>query len=263
MKRIASLVLGTFAASVASAGVYVEMVEKEGSTGKTKLQQKMYVQGNKGRFVDDDGNASIIKDGTLYIIDDKDKSYLVFDKAAMESLAKQLNAAMEQMKEQLAKLPPEQRAQVEQMLGQQMPGLMDEGQKWTVEVVDTGKSDKVDGRTCKLWDVKRNGALDEQVCVVPYNALPGKENFQEVFATFAKVFEEMAKSVPQLAGAMTKEFDAQVKVNGFPVRTRQYDNGKLTGDEQVMQEWREENFPASTFDVPAGYRRKSIEEMAN
>ena len=58
-------------------------------------------------------------------------------------------------------------------------------------------------------------------------SLPGKENFQAVFANFAKVFEEMAKSVPMLAGMMTNEFSAQAKVNGFPVRSRGYENGKL------------------------------------
>lgn len=261
MKRIALLALGSCAAQFASAGVYVEMVEKNLSTGKSSLQQKMYVQGGQGRFVDEDGRATIIKNGTLYVIDDKDKSYVAFDKATMEKLAAQINTAMTQMKEQLAKMPPEQRAQIEQMMSKQMPGMMGDGKKWTVEVTDTGKSDKVDGRSCRLWDVKRNDELDEQLCVVPYSALPGKENFQAVFASFAKVFEEMAKSVPTMAGMMDTEFDAQTKVNGFPVRTRSYENGKLADEEQVMQLWREEAVPASMFDVPAGYKQKSMEAL--
>ena len=60
-----------------------------------------------------------------------------------------------------------------------------------------------------------------------YSALPGKEDFQKVFANFARSFEEMAKSVPMLSGMMANEFSAQVKANGFPVRRRAYDNGKL------------------------------------
>jgi hypothetical protein len=263
MKRIAMLAAGACAMNVAAAGVYVEMVDKDPDTGKTTLSQRMYVQGSRGRFVDEDGRATIIKDGTMYVIDDKDKSYVVFDKATMDELAKQLNSAMAQMKEQLAKLPPEQRAQVEQMIAQQMPGMAGDGKKWTVEVIDTGKSDKVDGRSCRLWDVKRNDELDEQLCVVPYTSLPGKENFQAVFASFAKVFEEMAKSVPTLAGMMDTEFDAQAKVNGFPVRTRSYENGKLGADEQIMTVWREEAVPASMFEVPAGYKQKSIEALGD
>ena len=81
----------------------------------TELSQKMYVQNGLGRFVDAGGRATLIKNGTLYIIDDADKSYIAFDKATMEKLAKKINAAMAQMKDQLAKLPPEQRAQMEQI----------------------------------------------------------------------------------------------------------------------------------------------------
>jgi urocanate hydratase len=254
MKRIFLVVLGALGAQMASAGVYVELRDRNVGSGSSELAQKMYVQNGLGRFVDAGGRATLIKNGTMYIIDDADKSYIAFDKATMEQLAKKLNGAMEQMKEQLAKLPPEQRAQAEQM----MPGMSGGDQKWVVDAIDTGKSDKVDGRACRVWDIKRNGELDDQLCVVPYSSLPGKENFQAVFANFAKAFEEMAKSAPMLAGMMTNEFSAQAKVNGFPVRTRAYEEGKLGDTEHVMSVWREEAIPASMFEVPAGYKQKTM-----
>jgi len=259
MKRIALYALGTCAASTVNAGVYVEMVDHDLTTNKSELTQKMYVQGGLGRFVDEEGRATIIKNNTLYIVDDSDQTYVVFDKAAMEQLAKKLNAGIEKMKEQMAKLPPEQRAQMEQALGGQMPGLTGEVERAKIEVIDTGKTDKVDGRACRVWDMKRNGELDEQICVAPYTSLPGNENFQQIFANFAKVFEEMAKSVPMLAGDMDREFEAQAKVNGFPVRTRSYEDGKLGDREQLMKVWREEKMPASTFEVPAGYKQKQVQ----
>ena len=254
MKRILLIVLGAVGAQAASAGVYVELVDHDIPSGKVELSQKMYVQNGQGRFVDSGGRTTLIKDGTMYVIDDADKSYIAFDKATMEKLAVKINAAMAQMQEQLAKLPPEQRAQMEAML----PNMAGGDKKWVVEAIDTGKSDKVDGRACRVWDVKRNGELDDQMCVVPYASLPGKENFQAMFANFAKVFEEMAKSVPMLSGMMTNEFDAQAKVNGFPVRTRGYENGKLGNTEHNVRVWREEAIPASMFEVPAGYKQKQM-----
>lgn len=246
--------MGALAAQAASAGVYVELVDHDIRADKTELSQKIYVQGGNGRFVDAEGHATLIRNGTFYIIDDSDKTFVMFDKATMEQLAKKISEQMEKMKEQLAQLPPEQRAQMEQM----MPGMAGGDRKWTVEAIDTGKSDKVDGRACRLWDIKRDGELDDQICVVAYSALPGKENLQAMFANFAKVFEEMAKSVPMLAGMMTNEFSAQSKVNGFPVRTRGYENGKLGDDQQVMKVWREEAIPASMFEIPAGYKQKQM-----
>jgi hypothetical protein len=253
MKRTYLIAMG-LVAQAAHAGVYVEMVDHDIKADRTELAQKMYVQNGLGRFVDGDGRATLIKDGTLFIIDDAEKSYVAVDKATLDQLAKKVSAAMEQMKEQLAKLPPEQRAQMEQMV----PGMSGGDGKWTVEAFDTGKSDKVDGRSCRIWDIKRNGELDDQICVVPYSVLPGKENFQVIFANFAKVFEEMAKSVPMLAGMMSNEFGAQAKVNGFPVRSRGYENGQLGDNEQLMTVWREEAIPASMFEIPAGYKRKQM-----
>ena len=78
----------------------------------------------------------------------------------------------------------------------------------TVDVADTGKADNVSGYACKVWDVTRDGKLDQQLCVAPYSSLPGKENFQQLFANFSKVFEEMAKNVPMLSGMMANEFSA-------------------------------------------------------
>jgi hypothetical protein len=93
---------------------------------------------------------------------------------------------------------------------------------------------------------------------VPFATLPGKDDFQTVFANFAKVFDEMAKSVPMLAGMMGNEFAAHVKTNGYPVRLRNYESGKLASEETLLKVWREEAVPASMFEVPAGYQVKQM-----
>ncbi len=255
MKRIATIFLAAGLAHVASAGVYVETVSNNLKTNSSRLAQKIYVQGGSGRFEDEEGRASIIKGDTIYVIDQADKSYVVLDKATMEQLGKQVGAAMEQMKEQLAKMPPEQRAQIEQMMGIQS-GAGAGG--WTMDAVDTGKSDKVEGRACKVWDIKVNDQPDHQVCVVPYSSLPGTEDFKSVFEKFAKVFEDMAKNLPQLSGAMNNQMSALRKVNGYPMRTRSYENGRLAPEEQVVKVWREQAIPASMFEVPAGFKQKQM-----
>ena len=76
MKRTLIVVLGALGAQVASAGVYVELVDHDIKSGKTELAQKMYVQEGAGRFVDPEGRVTLIKGGTLYIIDETDKSYV-------------------------------------------------------------------------------------------------------------------------------------------------------------------------------------------
>jgi hypothetical protein len=257
MKFIYGGVAALCLTQTAGAGVYIETVTHNLSTNTTDPAQKMYLQGGSGRIVGGDGNVSIIKGNTMYIVDEVEKSYVVFDKATMDKLAAKMNAELAQVKDQLARLPPEQREQMEAAMGK-IPGMGGNDQKWTVEALDTGKSDKVDGRACRIWDIERNGELDEQVCVVPFASLPGKENFQTLFGNFSKVFDEMAKSVPMLAGMMGNEFSAHVKTNGYPVRLRNYEDGKLAPEETLMKVWREETIPASQFEIPAGYKLKQM-----
>ena len=143
------------------------LVDHDIKANTTELAQKIYVQNGNGRFVDADGHATLIKDGTLYIIDDTDKTYVVFDKATMEQLAKKISEAMEKMKEQLAQAAA-RAARPDGTDDARHVGRADS--KWTVEVVDTGKSDKVDGRNCRSGTSSANGKLDDQICVVPYSA---------------------------------------------------------------------------------------------
>src|SRR5262245_50762743 len=70
MKRIATIAVGLLVAHGASAGVYVEQETHNRATNTSKLSQKIYVQNGAGRFVDAEGHTSLIKEGTLYIIDD-------------------------------------------------------------------------------------------------------------------------------------------------------------------------------------------------
>ena len=218
------------------------------------------MQNGNGRFVDADGRATLIKNGTLYIIDDTDKSYVVFDKATMEQLAKKINEAMEKMKEQLAQ------AATRAARADGTDDARHVGQRQQVDRGSHRHRQIRQGRWAQLPPLGRQArrrARRPDLRGAVLGSLPGKENFQAVFANFAKVFEEMAKSVPMLAGMMTNEFSAQAKVNGFPVRTRGYEDGKLGDDEQVMKVWREEAIPASMFEIPAGYKQKQMPMGAN
>src|SRR3954468_19175117 len=148
MKRTMLALALCFAVRCAVAGVYVEVFDHDVKTGSSELAQKMYVQAGNGRFVDPDGRTTLIKGDTMYVLDDSDKTYIALDKATMEQLAKKISAAMDKAKEQLAKLPPEQRAQAEAMMGGALGGASgaEGADKHTVEALDTGKSDKVEGR---------------------------------------------------------------------------------------------------------------------
>ncbi len=241
---VASLALS----SAASAGMYVENVEKEIKSGKITDTQRMWIQGDNLR-VESGGSISLLKGETLTIIDPDDKTYWVMDRAAMQAMAARLGGAMAQMESQLAGLPPEQRAMAETMMGSNLPGKKP---ALKVEAVDLGRTESVGGRSCRLWDLKINGAVRQRHCVVPYAALPGKEDFQALMKKLAAFMEQMREAMPQMEVEMDDA--AMEKLNGYPVLTRDFANGKPAGTERRMTEWREEPVPAAQFAVPAGYK---------
>jgi hypothetical protein len=60
------------------------------------------------------------KDQVLRLVSDDDKTYVDLDKKTMESMHGDVNAEMAKVKEQMAKVPPEQQAMMEKMMGQAM-----------------------------------------------------------------------------------------------------------------------------------------------
>lgn len=245
--------------ATASAGVRIESTTRD---IKTQVAdggpQIVMVQDGKIRMNSQkNANGMILKNSVLYVLDDKRQTYMEMDKATMQKTAEQAGAAMKQMQDQLKNMPPEQRAQMEKMLGDKMPGMMS-GKKDTYETKDTGKTDMSEGRKCRVWNLLRNGQIHEELCVVPFSSVPGKEDFEKTFKELSESMAGIANAIPG-AGDSVK---ARNSINGYPVRIRAFDDaGKPRGSESVVTKWVEESIPAATFDVPAGYKKKELPRM--
>jgi hypothetical protein len=242
--------------TTAFAGVRIETITRDIETQVASgPAQVVQVQDGKVRASTGKTDSMILKNARIYIIDDRRKTYSEMDKAAMQRTMDQAGAQMAQMQEQLKDLPPAQRAQMEKMMGGNMPGA---GEKAVYESKDTGKSDTVEGRRCRVWNMLKNGKVNEELCVVSFSSLPGKEDMQKSFKELSAAFEGLSKSVAG-AGDSGKARNA---INGYPIRMRSFDDaGKPHGTEQVLKSWVEESMPASTFDVPAGYRKEAMPGM--
>jgi hypothetical protein len=158
-------------------------------------------------------------------------------------------------------MTPEQRAMMEKMMGNRIPGgVGGDAKPDTWESKDLGTTATVEGRKCHNWNLLRNGAPFEELCVVPYNSLPGKEDLRKVFKDMADAFGDVAKSVP----GIDRSVKARVAIDGYPVRTRSYGgDGQPRSTETVMTKWVEESIPASAFEVPAGYTKAELPKLPN
>jgi hypothetical protein len=249
-------------ATSAFAGVHIENTSRDIKTKAPQGNiQTMLVQNGMLRMNHATG-AVILKGSSLIMIDDKRQQYREMTKEDMKKMADQAGAAMKRMQEQMKNMKPEQRAMMEKMMGNKIPGGMgamggaDKPDVW--EAKNLNKTGNVEGRTCQVWNMSRNGALFEELCVVPYSSLPGKENLDKVFKDMAAAFADLGKASPN-ANETAKAF---AQINGYPVRTRFYEgDGKFRPTETVLTKWVEESIPASTFEVPAGYKKMEMPTM--
>ena len=120
-----------------------------------------------------------------------------------------------------------------------------------------GKSDTVEGRKCRVWHFRQDGNVIDEMCVVPFSTLPGKEDMRKTMMKLAEAFAGMRKNVPGAA----EQVKARNGIDGYPVRSRPYFNGKPQGVESVLKSWTETNIPAANFEIPAGYTKKAPPSM--
>ena len=250
-----------FIASNAFAGIHVENITRD---IKTKAQkgdtQVMLHQDGMLRVNAAAGSSMILKGSNMIMLDDKNKQYREMTKEEMKKMAEQGAAMMARMREQMKNMKPEQRAEMERVMGKSMPGGLGamDGKPDVYEAKNLGKGATVEGRQCQLWTMMRNGQPFTEMCVVPFGSLPGSEDFGKAFKGMQEAFGDMAKSMP---GA-EQTAKAYSDIKGYPVRTRYYDgSGKFRPEESILTKWVTEAIPASAFEVPAGYKKMQMPRM--
>lgn len=253
--RIAIAIGCLLVSSRAFAGAYMEMASKhldDPSRGE-KLNNKLWAQSGNAR-IESNGGVIIFKSGTVYVVNGEKKKYMVVDKAAMERMSGQMEAARAQAAEAMKNMPPEQRAQMEKaMAAQGMPT----GQKLERTLKQTSKTETYNGRPCTVWEASEGGQKKQELCVVPMSGVQGGQEVVDTFKTIGKMFENM----PGSSGAASADaFRDLEKLGGVPVITRDFQDGKAVREHRIVTS-RSETVPASSFEPPAGYTAESLPQF--
>ncbi len=197
----------------------------------------------------------------MMAIDHDRKEFYVIDEAAMQGMANQMGSAMQQMQAALADLPPEQRAMAEQMMKQRF-GAMNAAapEKPQTEVSRTGSSDTVNGFDCEVFEVSQEGRRISELCVADWSDIEGGNDVAASMENMARFFENLRDMFAQAgAGFMDMSGDMfahMQEMDGFPVRTRSYDDMGSLVDETVILSTEESSLDAAVFAAPADYRQQ-------
>ncbi len=257
IKTVSFLVL-FFVANIAQAqGVlFVQQETRDGKTStnqiqmdKTHMRAESHASGESNAFLFD----STTQVARMVNLDKK--TYVEITKAQMEQMRGQMNSAMAQMQEQMKNMSPEQRAMVEQMMrgrGAAMRGLAAAVPQITYKPAG---SDKVGQWSCSKYEGFRGNDKVSEVCTVDpkeFGLTPAD------FEVAIQLAEFMKSLMPQGADQMFTLGKPEAQgFSGIPVRQTSFANGKPASVHEI-KEFRRETFPASTFEVPAGFTKQAM-----
>src|SRR5262245_47515581 len=247
---LAAAVCGLVAPLEAADGILVVQKITRGTTTstyqvqieKTRMRADMASAGGRKQVVIFDGNAQVLR-----LIDDEAKTYNEITKADVDQLAAQMSGAMAMMQQQMANMPPEQRAQMEAMMRGR--GLAPGGAPKT-EYVKTG-TDKVGKWTCTKYDAMRGGTKTMEMCAVDPKALGFTADDCAVTKQFAEFF---AKLIPQQSDQLFRLATVDEKgFEGLPIRSIGVGPQATTTE---MTDASRQTFSDAIFAVPAGYQKQ-------
>ena len=197
----------------------------------------------------------------MVILDHAQSNYMVIDQARMDAMATQMSDAMEEMRQQLDAMPPEQRAMAEQMMQGRLP--QQSAQEAPLSIQDLGSTGEVAGIKCRNHSVLRGGKKIREICVGNWNDIEGGAETAVALQGVAEFFEGMRKA---FSGTGSMEvFDRQQELfghmrelDGYPILYRDFNATGGLERESILKSARQESKDAAFFQPPRGYTLQAL-----
>ncbi|MDJ0917045.1 MAG: DUF4412 domain-containing protein [Woeseiaceae bacterium] len=261
MKTTAALpILSLLAASMsANAGTVYELATRT-MLGEEIDRLTFYEDGDQSRM-DQNGTETgsmtvIFKEEGFYVIDHAQKNYILMDKAMLDQISTQISEAMKQMEAQLAAMPPDQRAMVEEMMKSQMPGMgsgrgMGKGPVLDIKPVGEGRWKSYD---CRKYEMLEDGVKIQEMCVTDYSEVDSSGALRESFREMGDFMSQLFESMPFGGQGVRNPLEMINKIDGFPVHAIDFENG-VAVTETTLESAATKNIDAAMFELPAGYQQ--------
>jgi hypothetical protein len=251
-----------FAAALPSLADDLTILSKVTRDGGTPQNSASYISSDHVRMSHGDGKEMLLdlKTGDMTTLDTTKKTYYVITRQDIEAMnskiQEQMNSPeMKKAQEQMNNLPPEQKEQMEKMMG----GM------FAVTVEKSGTSRKIAGYDCDNWTVAIGQFSKSEECVTTQLKYPAAA--WDAYKGFADTMKTMMAAMgPMAKGAMQEQFK---KMKGFPLATTTTTD--IMGHKSVIvtevTTVKYGPIPAPAFEIPGGYTKvdnpmmKSMDRM--
>ncbi|MGH7884777.1 MAG: DUF4412 domain-containing protein [Thermodesulfobacteriota bacterium] len=237
--------------------------ERYESESSIRQNGKIYLQDNMFKVYDSGQDIATVLDldkNQLTYINYSEKTYTLTTPEELLQFFKRISEQIDsQIKEDLSKLPPDQKAKVEKEL-KKKGFLKDSTESVKVSIKETGKKEKISGYTCTIFEIYKNDKLNEEICLS--NELDYKNDVDiKKLSSFMNEFKKIGKSLGNdIVVDSDQAFIDLFEKNGYPLKTTDHSVDETVFVEEIKTITkkdisREEFFP------PKGYEFKSLEKL--
>jgi hypothetical protein len=257
IRSVPALVLTSLLAWPLAAGAGILLVEKTTIGSGPALTHNIMIDKDAMRVEHDmpsGEKATFLFDGVkqvIRIVNFEKRIYTEVTKADLDAAGQQMTETMARMQEQLKSLPPDQRARMEAMMkGSGMPGTTPAA-KMIYRKVGT---DTVGRWKCDKYDGYQNNQKMFELCTVDPAVLGFVAADFDVARKLAEFFKQLR---PQAADTMFSV--GKIEEQGFAgVPIKRVFSGAQQQSVTEMTQASRQTFPASTFEVPAGFQKQQF-----
>lgn len=191
------------------------------------------------------------------MVNNAERSYMVFDLETVQKVADAQRQAMQQMEATLAQLPPAQREQMrsmmERMAGGAMPGKAPEPRRYERSGAST-----VAGYDCEMLNIYIGERLASEQCVTDPDELDIPD---EDYATIRAMQQFVVDLTSQFAFMANQVMDyGEPGRDEMPIRYTLHMPmvGKTSGELKSVSSG---DIDASRFEIPSGYQKQKLPDL--
>lgn len=236
-------VLGSASAVADTRIVYVD--EKTGAE-----RTVIAVKDGKVRMDSADTDSFSLYDSdtdVLTLVEPDKRSYTRLDEESLRALSGEMNDAMARMREQMQRMPPEQRAAMKKMMG----GAPDAAKAPAIKVDRTGKVLNKGGHECRQLFLSSGDVARMELCVVDRKVIDMPDDDRATLDAMQEQMKIVAESFAGGSGHTPLDYGA---IGGMPVFMKS--SAQRSGE--VLKSVTHGGIDVSLFEVPAGFRETKI-----
>jgi len=267
MMTVGSLALmgGNALAAVVVTSATIDLETKETTASV------VYADADKMKVVN--GETTVIYRGDLqkaWIITASRKNYVEITPETVRRLNAQVSgssareeAALAQLQQRMASMPPAQRAQMEALLKSRglggLPGAAAPKPPPQVNFVKAGPGKTVSRMRCDMYRKMVDGARDEDICISTLAAAGLTAADFRVVESFSSFMGPLssAPQAPRSDIMSWQDMNKAIGFQGMPLDTVHYESA-MPSRQDTVQKIERVNVPANTFDLPPGLTKQEI-----